>query len=130
AEYDMDSDSYPPKAWQDVEVDGKTVTFVADRPSISPDITLEMTEHKEAVVGQLDSIVLTDEAVVSMEVSPDNAVTWSIRTTQGRQRVVMSRIHAVQLIQSGLKATPGLSIPFPQDQELTYQVIFEHKPGT
>lgn len=130
AEYDMDSDSYPPKAWQDMAINGRTVKFAADRPSIPSDVTFEITEHKEAVAGQLDGIVLTDEAVVIMEVSNDNAVTWSIRTKQGRQRVVMSRIHAVQLIQSGLKASPGLSIPFPQDQELTYQAIFEHKPGT
>jgi|GEM_PF-1431443 len=130
AEYDMDSDSYPPKAWQDLAIHGKTVQFAADRPSISSEIAIETTEHKEAVAGQLDGLVLTDEAVVSMEISRDHAVTWSIRTKQGRQRVVMSRIHAVQLIQTGLKASPGLSIPFPQDQELTYQVIFEHKPGT
>jgi len=129
-EYDMDSDSYPPKAWQDMVINGRTVAFAADRPSLSSEVTFEITEHKEEVAGQLDGIVLTNEAVVIMEVSNDNSVTWSIRAKQGRQRVVMSRIHAVQLIQSGLKATPGLSIPFPQDQELTYQVIFEHKPGT
>jgi len=130
AKYDMDSDSYPPKAWQDMAINGQVVEFAADRPSIPSDVTFEITEHTEAVAGQLDGIVLTGEAVVVMEVSNDNAVTWSIRTKQGLQRVVMSRIHAVQLIQSGLKASPGLSIPFPQDQELTYQAIFEHKPGT
>ena len=130
AEYDMDSDSYPPKAWQDMAINRQTVEFAADRPSLSSEVTFEITEHKEAVAGQLDGIVLTGEAVVSMEVSTDNAVTWSIRTKQGRQRVVMSRVHAVQLIQSGLKASSGLSVPFPQDQELTYQVIFEQKPGT
>jgi len=130
AEYDMNSDSYPPKAWLDLPINGKTVEFEADRPSLSPEITIETTEHKDAVAGQLDGIVLTDEAVVSLEVSQDNAVTWSIRTKQGRQRVVLSRIQAVQIIQNGLKISTGLSIPFPQDQELTYQVIFEDKPGT
>lgn len=130
AEYDMDSDSYPPKAWLDIPINGRAVQFGADRPSISSEMTIETTDHKESVAGQLDSIVLTDDAVVSMEVSHDNAVTWSIRTRQGRQRVVMSGIHSVQLILSGLKASPGLSIPFPQDQELTFQVIFENKSGT
>ncbi|MGD9850960.1 MAG: toll/interleukin-1 receptor domain-containing protein [Nitrospirales bacterium] len=130
AEYDMDSDSYPPKAWLDISINGQMVQFGADRPSISSELTIETTEHKGVVAGQLDGIVLTDDAVVSMEVSDNNAVTWSIRTKQGRQRVVMSGIHSVQLIQSGLKASPGLSIPFPQDQELTYQVIFENKSGT
>lgn len=130
AEYDMDSDSYPPKAWLDIPINGRTVQFGADRPSISSEMTLETMEHKEVVAGRLDPIILTDDAVVSMEVSDTNAVTWSIRTKQGRQRVVLTGIHSVQLIQSGLKASPGLSIPFPQDQELTYQVIFENKPGT
>lgn len=130
AEYDMDSDTYPPKAWLDIPVNGRTVQFKADRPSISSEMTIETTDRKEPAAGQLDSIVLTDEAVVSMDVSRDNAVTWSIRAIQGRQRVVMSGIHSVQLILSGLKASPGLSIPFPQDQELTFQVIFENRPGT
>jgi len=130
ADYDMASDSYPPKAWLDLPINGRTVQFAADRPSISSEITIETTEDKAAVAGQLDGIVLTDEAVVSMEVSNDNALTWLIRTKQGRQRVVMSGIHAVQLLETGMKASSGLSIPFPQDQELTYQIIFEHKPGT
>ncbi|MDT3777284.1 toll/interleukin-1 receptor domain-containing protein [Nitrospira sp. MA-1] len=130
ADYDMTSDSYPPKAWLDLPINGRTVQFAADRPSISSEITIETTEDKSAAAGQLDGIVLTDEALVSMEVSNDNALTWSIRAKQGRQRVVMSRIHAVQLLETGMKASPGLSIPFPQDQELTYQIIFEQKPGT
>ncbi|GJL69542.1 MAG: hypothetical protein NPIRA06_21770 [Nitrospirales bacterium] len=130
ADYDMTSDSYPPKAWLDLPINGRTVQFAADRPSISSEITMETTEDKSAAAGQLDGIVLTGEAVVSIEVSNDNALTWSIRTKQGRQRVVMSRIHAVQLLETGMKASPGLSIPFPQDQELTYQIIFEQKPGT
>ena len=129
-DYDMASDSYPPKAWLDLPINGRTVQFAADRPSISSEITIETTEDKAASAGQLDGIVLTDEAVVSMEVSNDNALTWSIRTKQGRQRVVMSGIHAVQLLETGMKASSGLSIPFPQDQELTYQIIFEQKPGT
>ena len=130
ADYDMASDTYPPKAWLDMPINGRTVQFAVDRPSISSEITIETTEQKEVVAGHLDSIVLTDDAVVSMEVSRDDAVTWSIRTKQGRQRVVMSGIHAVQLIQTGMKASLGLSVPFPQDQELTYQIIFENKPGT
>ncbi|MEJ2231346.1 MAG: toll/interleukin-1 receptor domain-containing protein [Nitrospirales bacterium] len=130
ADYDMASDSYPPKAWLDMSVNGQTVQFEADRPSIFSEVTIETTEHKEVVAGQLDGIVLTDDAVVAMEVSKENALTWSIRTTQERQRVVLSRIHAVQLIQTGLKASRGISIPFPQDQELTYQIIFENKSGT
>ena len=129
-DYDMASDSYPPKAWLDLPINGRTIQFAADRPSISSEITIETTEDKAAVAGQLDGIVLTDEAVVSMEVSHDNALTWSIRTKQGRQRVVMSGIHAVQLLETGMKASLGLSIPFPQDQELTYQIIFEQKSGT
>ncbi|WP_342349925.1 toll/interleukin-1 receptor domain-containing protein [uncultured Nitrospira sp.] len=130
ADYDMASDSYPPKAWLDLPINGRTVQFAADMPSFSSEITIETTEDKAAAAGQLDGIVLTDEAVVSMEISNDNALTWSIRTKQGRQRVVLSRIQAVQILETGMKASSGLSIPFPQDQELTYHIIFDHKPGT
>jgi hypothetical protein len=126
----MASDSYPPKAWLDVPANGRTVQFKADPSGISSEITIETTEHQESVAGQLDGIVLTNDAVVTMEVSNDNAVTWSIRKKEGPQRVVVSRIHAVQFIQTGLKVQPEVAIPFSQDQELTYQAIFENKPGT
>jgi hypothetical protein len=63
-------------------------------------------------------------------VSNDNALTWSIQKKQGLQRVVVSRMHAVQFIQTGLKVVPEVPIPFSQDQELTYQAIFENRPGT
>ena len=129
ADYDMESDSYPPKAWLEVPINGRTVEFQADASGISSEISIENTEHKGDVSGQLDSIVITDETVVTMEVSKHKAVTWSIRKKSGLQRVVLSRIHAVQLIQNGLKVQPEEVIPFPQDQELTYQAIFEKKPG-
>lgn len=129
-DYDMGSDSYPPKAWLDIPVDGHTVQFEADASGISSEITIETTEHKEPVSGQLDGMVLTTRTMVTMEVSDDNAIVWSIRRREGSQRVVLSRLHAVQFIQSGLKISPEMPIPFPQNQELTYQAIFERKPGT
>jgi len=130
ADYDMASDSYPPKAWLDVPANGRTVQFQAVSSSLSPEITIETTDHQESVAGQLDAIVLTNDAVVTMEVSDGHVVTWSIRRKEGPQRVVVSRIHAVQFIQSGLKVQPEAAIPFSQDQELTYQAIFENAPGT
>jgi hypothetical protein len=130
ADYDMTSDSYPPKAWLDVPAEGRTVQFTAVSSGISPEITIETTDHQESVAGQLDGIVLTNDAVVTMEVSNNNAVTWSIRKKEGLQRVVVSRLHAVQFIQTGLKVSPDVPIPFSQDQELTYQAIFENTPGT
>jgi hypothetical protein len=130
ADYDMTSDSYPPKAWLDVPADGQTVQFTAASSGISPEITIETTDHEESVAGQLDGIVLTNDAVVTMVVSNDHAITWSIRKKEGAPRVVVSRIHAVQFIQTGLKVQPEAAIPFSQDQELTYQAIFENTPGT
>ena len=130
ADYDLESDSYPPKAWFDIPVNGRTVQFDVGSSGMASEITIEPTDHEEAVAGQLDSIVLTDETFVTMQVSNDNAVTLAFRKKKGPQRVVASRIHAVQFIQIGLQAPPELSIPFPQDQELTYHIIFEKKPGT
>ncbi|WNM60689.1 toll/interleukin-1 receptor domain-containing protein [Candidatus Nitrospira neomarina] len=130
ADYDMESDSYPPKAWFDIPVNGRTVQFGVGSSGMASEIAIEPTDHQEAVAGQLDGIVLTDETFVTMQVSNNNAVTLAFRKKEGPQRVVVSRIHAVQFIQIGLQAPPELSIPFPQDQELTYHIIFEEKPGT
>ncbi|GJL60678.1 MAG: hypothetical protein NPIRA03_35350 [Nitrospirales bacterium] len=130
ADYDMESDSYPPKAWLDIPVNGRTVQFDVGSSGMASEITIEPTDHQEAGAGQLDGIVLTDETFVTMQVSNENAVTLALRKNEGRQRVVVSRVHAVQFIQIGLQAPPELSIPFRQDQELTYHIIFEKRPGT
>jgi TIR domain len=130
ADYDMASDSYPLKAWLDIPVNGRTVQFEVDTSGIASAITIEPTDHQETVAGQLDSIVLTNETFVTMQVSGNNAVTWAIRKKESPQRVVLSQVDAVQFIQTGLKAPPEFSIPFPQEEELTYHIIFEKKPGT
>jgi hypothetical protein len=130
ADYDLTSNTYPPKAWVEVPLIGDAIQFEADKLAVFSEITIEPTDHDEAGPVYLDGLILTGEAVVAMGVSSDDALTWSIREKQGLQRVVVSGIHGVQLIQTGLKVPSSLSIPFPQNQELTYQAIFESQPGT
>lgn len=128
-DYDMTSDSYPPKAWLDLPNSGSTVQFKSKPSEMESEITIEPTDHQDGTGGLLDGLVLTHDTVVTMEVGKDNAVTWSIRKKEGLLRVVVSGIHAVQFIQSGLTGQPELTIPFSEDQELTYQAIFERRPG-
>lgn len=130
ADYDMVSDSYPPKAWLDVKASGQRIQFEAVGGRQFSEVTMESTDHEENGAGQLESLVLTGEAEVMVEVGDDNAVTWAIRKPEGRQRVVVSGLQAVQFMQTGLQAPREERIPFPQNQELTYQAMFERTPGT
>jgi len=129
-DYDMASDSYPPKAWLDLPANGRTIQFESDKSGISPEVTIESTEGKGPVAGVLDGIILTQDAVVTLEVTEDNAVIWSMRTEKGRQRIVLSNVQAVEFIESGLRLPDDFSLPITQDQELTYQALYEDKPGT
>ena len=136
AELDMASDTYPPKAWVELTENGRTLTFESAKPGFDSDITVESTETTKQVgsqlpaTGQLDEIILTQDAVVTVEVTEQNAIHLTIRTNQGQQRAVLSELHAVTVIEKGLIMPKDISIPFPQDQELTYQVFFDGKPGT
>jgi len=129
ADYDMVGDRYPPKAWLDIPVNGSPLQFDADPSGISSEITIEPTDPKEAVAGQLEAIVLTTDTSVTMQVSSNNTVTWAIRKKESPQRLVVSGLHAIQFIQTGLNTPAELSIPFSQDQELTYHITFEGKQG-
>jgi len=129
-DYDMASDSYPPKAWLDLPANGRTIQFESDQSGISPEVTIESTEGKGPVAGVLDGMILTQDAVVTLEVSEDNAVIWSMRTEKGQQRIVLSNVRAVEFIESGLMLPDDFSLPITQDQELTYQALYEDKPGT
>jgi hypothetical protein len=136
ADLDMVSDTYPPKAWVELAEDGRTLTFKSAKPGFDSGITVESTETKEhlgnqlPVAGQLDAIILTQDAAVTLEVTKQNAIHVAIRADQGRQRTVLSELNAVTLIEKGLVMPKDMSIPFSQDQELTYQAFFESKPGT
>ena len=136
AELDMASDTYPPKAWVELTENGRTITFESTKPGLDSDITVESTETTGQIGGQLpatgklDEIILTQDAAVTLEVTNQNAIHLTIRTNQGQQGAVLSELNAVSLIEKGLIMPKDISIPFPQDQELTYQVFFEDKPGT
>jgi len=129
-DYDMASDSYPPKAWVDLPVNGRIIEFESDKSGISPEVTIESTEGKGPVAGVLDGIILTQDALVTLEVTEDNAVIWSMRTEKGRQRIVLSNVRAAEFIESGLRVPDDFSLSITQDQELTYQALYEDKPGT
>jgi hypothetical protein len=60
----------------------------------------------------------------------DQAITLAIRTDQSPQRVVLSGLENVELVEEGLKLEQATHLSFSQDQELTYQVLFENTSGT
>jgi hypothetical protein len=127
--FDLDSDAFPPKAWLELLSKGRTIIFERQKGERQPEVTLKSVEGKETVTGNINGIFLTQEAVVTLEAAQDNALTMSIRTNKARQRVVLSDLQAMELIENGLALQKDISIPFPQDQELTYKVFFGAKTG-
>ena len=128
-QFDVNSDSFPPKAWLDILSKGDSITFERQKVEGQPEVTLKSAEGKETVTGTIDRIFLAQEAVVTLEMAQDNALTMSIRTDKGRQRTILSDIHAIELIENGLVLRNDIGVPFPQDQELTYKVFFGAKTG-
>ncbi len=128
-DYDMASDSYPPKAWVEVPVTNQAIQFIPNAPENSPEVTIESPEGEGRFAGVLDGMILTGDTVVTLEVTEDNAIIWSMRTEQGQQRAVLSQVQAVALITTGLGLADEATIPLPQNQEVTYQALYEHTPG-
>ncbi len=128
-ELDWETDTYPPKAWLALPGSGRTWQFQTSQSGISPMVTLESIEQKELSVGKLDAIILSQPATVTLEMANDQAITLAIRTDQSPQRVVLSDLEKVELVEEGLKLEQATHLSFSQDQELTYQALFENSSG-
>ena len=129
-ELDWETDTYPPKAWLALASNGRTWQFQAAKAGINPMVTLESLERKESPVGKLDAIVLSQPAKVTLEMIDDNAITLAIRTEKGAQRIVVSGLENIEIVEEGLKLEQATHLSFSQDQELTYQALFENTSGT
>lgn len=144
-ELDWETDTYPIKAWLELSGNGGTWLFHAAKSGTNPIVTLESIEKKESSVGKLDAIILSQPATITLEM-PDQkkpnkeeeiqeetkskAITLTIRTNQGSQRVVLSGLENLEFVEEGLELAQVTNLPFKQDQELTYQALFETTSGT
>jgi len=130
ADFDERTNAFPTQAWQDLLTQSRTVRMESPEEGEVGEITIDSMGGRGSDLPQLDGIVLTQDSVVMVEVTPDNSIAVSIRGDGGSQRVAVSNIGGVELIQSGLVVQQGIPIPFSQDQELSYQAEFEDNSGT
>jgi len=129
-ELDWEADTYPPKAWVGLTSNGPTWVFQSASSTSRPMVTFEAHGHMESPTGKLDAMVLSQRAFVTLESTDDNTVTVTIRTEIGRQRVVLSSVKQVEMVEEGLRLESVTPLPFTQDQELTYQALFGEPSGT
>ena len=129
-ELDWETDEYPPKAWVELPGNGRTWELNASKPGVNATVALESIDRKELVTGKLDAIVLAQPAAVTLEASSKQAMTLTIRTDPQSQRVVLSGLERVEIVEEGLMAEEGAPIPFGQQQELTYHALFDGQSGT
>lgn len=129
-ELDWETDIYPPKAWIALPGNGRTWQFQAAKPGVNPMVTLESRERKESHVGKLDAIILSQPATVTLEVTDKNAMTLAIRTEKGAQRIVVSGLESIEIVEEGLNLEQATHLSFSQDQELTYRALFNNPSGT
>ncbi len=129
-ELDWNTDTYPPKAWVSLSGDDHTWTFQPSPARINPLVTFESVEHTDSPTGRLDALVLSQPATVTLEHMLRQTMTATIRTDNGRPRAVLSNFHQVEMVEEGLRIEPGNTVPFSQDQELTYRALFSHTSGT
>jgi TIR domain-containing protein len=129
-ELDWETDTYPPKAWVALPGNGRTWQFQAAKPGVNPMVTLESREGKASHVGKLDAIVLSQPATVTLEVTDKNAMILAIRTEKGAQRIVVSGLENIEIVEEGLNLEKATHLSFSQDQELTYRALFNNPSGT
>ena len=129
-DFEDTTNSFPEEAWHDLMTKGRTIHMEAPEKGDVGEITIEATDEQGAELPKLDRMFLTEDSAVMMEVSPDNSITMKIWSDGGSQGVVVSNIHAVELIQYGLVVQEDVTIPFSQDQELSYQAWFKDNSGT
>ena len=129
-ELDWETDIYPPKAWVELPGDGRAWEFGFIKSGLNPTVTLESTNKKESSVGKLDAIVLAQPATITLETSSDQAMTLTMRADQESQRVVLSSIGQVEIVADGLMSEEASNVPYSQNQELTYQALFDGHSGT
>jgi hypothetical protein len=129
-ELDWESDRYPPKAWVQLPGNGRAWEFRASEPGMNPTVTLGSTNDHELLVGKLDAIVLAQPTTVTLETSSHQAMTLTMRMDQETQRVVLSGLSQVEIVEEGLRTEEVTNFPFSQKQELTYQALFEGHAGT
>ncbi len=129
-ELDWETDSYPPKAWIDLPHAGRAVELGLIKPGTDAMVSVESTDSTERSVGRLDAIVLTMPTTVTLETSSDQTMTMTLRAEQDKPRVIMSGLRTVEIVQEGLLLQGGANLPFNQNQELTYQALFDGHSGT
>ncbi len=129
-ELDWETDEYPPKAWVEVSGGGRAWELSASQSDFNATVNLESIDRKGLVAGKLDAIVLAQPAIVTLETSSNQAMTLTVRTDQERQRVVLSGLGKVEIVEEGLVAKEAVNLSFKQEQELTYKALFEGKSGT
>ncbi len=116
--------AFPPEAWQVLFTDRQEVSFTTSRPATPGEVTMVAAPAQGVHAFKLDPIFLAEPSKVSMELSGNNSITLSIWSESEFPKVLVSNVRAVELIQSGLLLGSNLSIPFSQDQELTYYAEF------
>ena len=129
-ELDWETDTYPPKAWVELLGDRRAWEFGRSKSGLSPTVTLEAINKNESSVGKLDAIVLAHPVTVTLETSNAHAMTVTMRADQEPQRVVLSGLSKVEIVEEGLMAEEVLQLPFSQNQELTYHALFNGHSGT
>ncbi len=129
-ELDWEADVYPPKAWIELQSQGRAWKFGAVKSGMNAMVTLESINKSEPSVGKLDAILLAKPTTVMLETSSDEAMTLTMRAEQEKQRVVLSGLGNVEMVEEGLLLQEVSNLPFTQNQELTYQALFDGHSGT
>ena len=98
---------------------------------MNPTVTLESISKNEKPMGKIDAIHSSPIQLQSFSKQPVRKLSLSpVRTDQQSQRVVLSGLGKVEMVGEGLMAKEVANLPFGQQQELTYQALFDGQSGT
>jgi len=123
AQYQVDTDDFPPSAWRRLEANDAKVTLMARDQTRHPRVTVEGLNTAGQETIHLDPVAITPGARVTLETREIHGGSKEGFTLQitGQETVTLSVHQPFKLI-VGHAELRDLTLPFRQQDELTYRV--------
>jgi len=117
-QYNMETDSFPPSAWQPLTMFG----YVQISPNTQGNlVTIQPEDPNEKILGILDPIHVREESNVIFEVDEHDPQTVTIKISGPETRVIFTPTQPFEFIADETKVDGIKDFPFPDEPSLTFR---------
>lgn len=116
--YDMETDSFPPDAWQTLTEFGYLQFSSKPQGTL---VSVQPQERSQSILGILDPIHVREESQVLFEVDPHDPRTITIKISGSGTRIIFTPTQPFELIADETKFEGIKDFPFLEDPSLTFR---------